>query len=254
MKFDCLNIIRKGEYSICELIEGKGHPINLKLIKELKHYLSNFESDESNGLILTAPGNIFSVGLDIKELTNISENEVKSFFDAFFDLVLQMVKFPYPLICAINGHSPAGGCVLALTSDYRIMASDSKFKIGLNELQVGVMATPSIFHLYSFWVGKKNAYHNFLSSKMFSPDEALNQGIVDELSDQANVLELAEAKMTSFLSYDLETWKGMKLNFRVKLIEEMTEHSENSISTFDHFVKNEGKQKLLDVLNGLSKK
>ncbi|GLR15626.1 enoyl-CoA hydratase/isomerase family protein [Portibacter lacus] len=255
MSFKTLNIIDKGEFEICQFNNGKASALNLELISDLGQYFSSFHEKSAKGVILNGQGSIFSVGLDMKELIGQSEAETEIFFKAFFDLTLNIVKAEFPVVSAINGHSPAGGCVLAIASDYRVMADDDKYKIGLNELPVGVMPTPAIFELYSFWIGRRRAYQNLLTGRLMDPLEAKTMGLVDELVPLDQVLETAELKMKEYLSYDYKTWCGMKSNLRLNLISTMeNDHTNGHISTIDHFVKNDGKSILMKKLMELSAK
>lgn len=255
MKYQKLEIIEKEDYEICQFNNGKGSALNLALIQELSAYIDEFPSKSAKGVVFTGRGSIFSVGLDIKELIAQEIEETKIFFDAFFKLIVNLVKAPFPIVSAINGHSPAGGCVLAIASDYRVMADDDKFKIGLNELPVGIMATPSIFHLYSFWIGQRTAYHYLLSGRQVSPLEAKKVGLVDEIVSHEDVLNIAEMKMQEYLSYDYKTWCGMKQNFRLKLIQTMEEdHTNGHNRTIDHFEKNDGKKILTEKVMELMAK
>ena len=72
------------------------------------------------------------------------------------DAARALAAFPSPVVAAIAGHAPAGGCVLALCCDYRIMAS-GPFRIGLNETQVGLVAPEGIQHLLRRVVGLHRA-------------------------------------------------------------------------------------------------
>lgn len=255
MEFQTLQIENKEGYQICRLSNGKGNAINQKMIEELNQYISQFGKNGEQACILTGSGNIFSVGLDIKELISLTDEQIQVFFDSFFDLVIKLVKFPFPLISAINGHSPAGGCVLALCSDYRVMAEDEKFKIGLNELPVGVMATPAIFHLYSFWIGNKNAYHRMLTGALLNPRAAKNSDLIDEIVPQEDVLLTSEMKLKSFLAFDQATWRGMKHNFRLNLVKLMEDDASNGhLRTSDHFTDNDGRGKLQKIVEELARR
>ncbi|WP_235299496.1 enoyl-CoA hydratase/isomerase family protein [Portibacter marinus] len=249
-----LNITQKENYEICQFNNGRGNALNLELIQSLNKYILAFPEREAKGVILSGQENIFSVGLDIKELIAQEIEETRVFFESFFELVMNMVKAPYPIVSAINGHSPAGGCVLAIASDFRVMADDDRFQIGLNELPVGIMATPSIFHLYRFWIGSRNAYQYLLTGKQMSPLEAKKVGLVDEIVSQEEVLEIAEMKMQEYLSFDYKTWCGMKRNLRTKLIQTMEEDRSNGhVATIDHFENNNGKeiltQKVMELMS-----
>jgi len=116
------------------------------MVKELHLVLERLKNNDSvKGIILTGQRNFFSVGLDVIELFDYDHNQIKKNFKDFGDLFLELNSFPKIHITAINGCAPAGGTLLAIASDYRIMAKDNKFTIGLNEVAVGV---PSISKNY----------------------------------------------------------------------------------------------------------
>jgi enoyl-CoA hydratase/carnithine racemase len=100
---------------------------------------------------------------------------------------------PVPVIFGLTGHSPAGGTVLALHGDYRIMAAGD-FRIGLNEVQVGLQPGAVIHGAFRRLVGG-HAAQLLTRGVLMDPATALRVGLVDELCDAAQVatraLELA---------------------------------------------------------------
>lgn len=196
-----LSIIERSNYEVLQLNRGKGNPINHEMVKEIRSYLKRvIESDTVRGVVLTGntPG-YFSVGLDLKELYYFDEKEIAAFWKDWEAMVYELAKFPKPIIAAINGYSPAGGCVLATTCDYRIMAEGDKFLIGLNEVAVGIVVPEYIFQLYAFWLGKRQAYHNLLRGKLLTVKEAHAQHLLDEVCEMEEVLPKAEKEMQRLL-------------------------------------------------------
>ncbi len=201
------------------LNRGTSNAINSEMVHELKDMLDNLEKDEQiGGLILTGNEGFFSAGLDLIELYNYNEAEIKQFWHDFLDMVAVFVAFKKPMISAISGHSPAGGCVLAICSDYRIMA-EGKYIIGLNEVPVGIIVPDSIFHIYAFWLGKAKAYRFLMEGKLMRTQEALEVGLVDELVDGKSLLTAAERKMKQYLGFDWTTWQQSKINLRTELVQ-----------------------------------
>lgn len=191
--------------------------MNSEMISELHQMIRNIENDNNiAGLILTGKEGFFSAGLDLIELYDYDEAKIKQFWVDFLALVSAMVSFRKPMVAAISGHSPAGGCVLALCSDYRIMA-EGKYIIGLNEVPVGIIIPDSIFHLYAFWIGNAPAYRNMLEGKLMNTQEALAIGLVDEVSSDS-ILHAAERRMQKYIQLDATTWQQSKVNLRAELI------------------------------------
>lgn len=179
MKYLTLSV--QNRMALIGLNRGRSNAINGELLDELKIILKSIESDDAiSGIILHGNEGFFSAGLDLIELYDYSEVEIRVFWESFLSFVQAFVGFKKPSIAAIGGHSPAGGCVLALCCDYRIMA-EGEFIIGLNEVPVGIIVPDAIFHLYGFWLGQAKAYQYLLEGKLLNPTEALAAGLIDEL-------------------------------------------------------------------------
>jgi enoyl-CoA hydratase/carnithine racemase len=105
---------------------------------------------------------------------------------------------PVPVVAAIAGHAPAGGCVLALCCDYRIMA-EGPYRIGLNETQVGLVAPEGIQALLARVVGPHRAERLLVAGAMPDAAEALRIGLVDELTGIDEVATRARAWLDELL-------------------------------------------------------
>lgn len=217
-----MNTIRvtiKDHLAIITLDRGKSNAMNGEMITELNDMLTNISGDSTiAGAIITGKDHFFSAGLDLIELYNYSEEEAEAFWHKFLNFTETITAFKKPLVAAITGHSPAGGCVIALACDYRVMA-EGKYIIGLNEVPVGIIVPESIFTLYSFWIGQANAARSLLEGKLFSPEEALGIGLIDEIVNPASILTAAERKIRKYMAMERNTWEQSKLNIRKGLID-----------------------------------
>jgi len=213
-----LRIEIKDRLAIVALDRGRSNPINTEMVADLGAFFTQAnDNDEIGGVLLTGKENFFSAGLDLIELYGYNEQQCKEFFEAFLKLPAKLLSFKKPLVAAISGHSPAGGCVLALCCDYRFMAS-GKFIIGLNELQVGIIVPDSIFNLYAFLIDQRKAYQYLLEGKLLNANEALADGLVDEVLDPGDLLAAAEKRARTYMNFNPETWSQSKLNLRKELI------------------------------------
>lgn len=91
----------------------------------------------AEGLVLSGAPGIFSAGLDVPALLALERQGLAEVVRDFFALVRALAACRVPVAAALTGHSPAGGAVLALFCDHRVMAA-GEFRIGLNEVQVGI--------------------------------------------------------------------------------------------------------------------
>lgn len=213
-----IDVTIKDRLAIITLNRGKSNSLNREMVTELTDMLHNIETDSNiGGVMITGKDHFFSAGLDLIELYNYNEDEAKTFWHLFLNFVAKITAFKKPLIAAVNGHSPAGGCVIALACDARVMA-EGKYIIGLNEVPVGIIVPNSIFNLYSFWLGKANATRSLLEGKLFQPEEALAIGLVDELVKPESILTAAERKARKYMAYESNTWSQSKVNIRKDLI------------------------------------
>ncbi|HEX7030613.1 MAG TPA: enoyl-CoA hydratase/isomerase family protein [Gammaproteobacteria bacterium] len=136
--------------------------------------------DGARAIVLSGQPGMYSAGLDVPALLALDETGMREFWKHFFGLIGAIACSPIPVAAAITGHSPAGGAVLALYCDYRVMA-DGEFRIGLNEVQVG-LPLPAIIHATLVrQLGPRQAERLSVPGLLIDPREARQIGLVDEL-------------------------------------------------------------------------
>lgn len=225
-----LEIKYKDEYAIVQMNRGKVNAINFEMVQELRdafHALS--ENVNVKGVILTGQPHYFSAGLDLIELIKYDKDQIRDFFVSFGSLYLELVQFKKPFISAITGHSPAGGCVLAVTSDNRYMAEGDKYVIGLNEVSVHIQISQNLTEIYAFWMGYSLANRYILEGKLLTGKEALAAGLIDELVPLENVMERAEKQMQQYMRADQEIWLNTKQKLRKHLWGKLDLNAENAL-------------------------
>ncbi|MGB1204320.1 MAG: enoyl-CoA hydratase/isomerase family protein [Chitinophagales bacterium] len=203
---------------IIQLNRGKANPMNMRMVSELREAIAfAAENKAIHGVILTGKQHFFSAGVDIIAAYQLDKEGIKAFWRNFSDMVFELSNFPKPMISAITGYAPAGGCVLAICCDYRVMA-EGKYSIGLNEIPVGIIVPETIFHLYSFWLGNRLAYQYLLEGKLLKSEEALAVGLVDKTVDASEVLATAKKQMAKYYQFEANTWQTSKMNMRKELL------------------------------------
>lgn len=219
---DTIKIIKKANYAIVQLSRGKASPINMQMLKELRQAWATLAADTSvKGIILTGQAGIFTVGLDLKEIYYFDEKQIAAFWKEWQLMITELTAFPKPTICAISGHSPAGGCVLAICCDYRIMADGEVYTIGLNEIAVGIAIPTYIFEMYAYWLGKHRAYQYLMQAKLHKVQKAHVIGLVDEICALADLQALAETRLKEWIQYPSTLLRPSKLVMRKEVIEVM---------------------------------
>lgn len=244
---ETLQLTQKDSYSIVTLDRGKSNPMNLKMLEELNDLFEELKNNESvQGVIISGKENFFSSGLDLPEIMTYDKLTTRLFWQKFMDIIATLTSFPKPLISAITGHAPAGGCIIAICSDYRIMAG-GQYKIGLNEVPVGIVVPRHIFELYSFWIGRHRAYQFLMEGRLMNPQQASDAGLVDIVVPTEQVLESAERKMSQYLKFDQATWSQTKLNLKKDIIKEVSEYDEQLL---DKIIEHWYQPHVQSILNG----
>jgi 3,2-trans-enoyl-CoA isomerase len=144
----------------------------------------------AGAVVLSGLPGVFSAGLDVVELLSLDRPAIRDFWRAFFGLLRQLGTSPVPVAAALTGHSPAGGAVMALFCDYRVAASGA-FKIGFNEVQVGLPLPPLLYSALGRVVGLRQAERLQVSAQLFDPGEAYRLGFVDAVCGLERVVPLA---------------------------------------------------------------
>ncbi len=141
-------------------------------------------------VVLSGQPGMFSAGLDVPYLLTLDRDGIKDAWRAFSDTVRLLGTAPIPVVAAITGHSPAGGAVLALACDYRVMA-EGNFTIGLNEVRVGIPIPRFIFEMARLALGQRNAETACSTGHLHTPTEALHTGFVDRVVAPEEVVPAA---------------------------------------------------------------
>ncbi|MGH8216754.1 MAG: enoyl-CoA hydratase/isomerase family protein, partial [Rhodanobacteraceae bacterium] len=172
--------------------------LNPELIAALKRAIEQAPNDGAEALVLSGSPGLFSAGLDIPALLQLDRDAMRAFWKDFFGVCAALARSPIPVVAAVTGHSPAGGAVLAIFCDYRVMAR-GEFRIGLNEVQVGLTVPDCIQAALRRLVGTYRAERLLVAGTMPDSEDALAQGLVDELTGIDQVVTRAIAWLEPLL-------------------------------------------------------
>jgi len=251
---DGLLITQKGAIAHLQLDNGKANTLTHNVICSLREALGELQKNKDvRGVVLCGKFPFFSAGLDVVELNGYNEAQIERFWGDFSALLHDFILFDKPIAAAITGHSPAGGCVLAICCDTRVMA-EGPFQIGLNEVPVGIVPPESIFKLYSFWIGERHAYQNLLSGRLLTTEEALKQGLVDEVVALEEVIARAEARLKPLMQMPPETWGKSKRQFRKGLLASLSKANEDLQETRAHWWSGEARAVMTHMVEALKAK
>jgi enoyl-CoA hydratase/carnithine racemase len=180
---------RDGDVYLLDLgdTENRFHP---DWLVEVQAHLTTIEgADGPRALVTTARGKFFSNGLDLDWLSEHGDR----FFDYVIDvhaLLARILAIPVPTVAAVQGHAFAGGGMLALAHDFRVMRADRGF-FCLPEVNINIPFSRGMSALIQGRLSKKTAHEAMTTARRYGGTEALEAGIVDAVAHEDDVVTSA---------------------------------------------------------------
>ena len=212
------------------LAHGKASALDIELVESLALAVNEIAASDARAAILTGTGSIFSAGVDLFRLVDGGREYAERFVPALSRMILDLFSLPKAVVVAANGHAIAGGCILALAGDYRIMA-EGKGRMGMPELLVGVPFPPAVVEVIRFAVPSRNVQMLMYGGATFTADEALRLGMVDDVTLPDALLGRAESIAQELASLPPRAFALAKRQLRDQSIRRAKRYSRASSTT-----------------------
>jgi enoyl-CoA hydratase len=180
-------------------------PVNALDLDLLEVITASLRSVEGP-VVITGAGRSFSAGVDLRALIDGGADYAERFVTALSEAFLAVFDHPAPVIAAINGHAIAGGCVLAMCADVRLMSGGT---IGLTELAVGVPFPVAALEICRFAMGI-SAARAALQAKTIDADTALGRGWIDAVVPNDELIPQALAAARELGQYSPAAYAATK--------------------------------------------
>jgi Delta3-Delta2-enoyl-CoA isomerase len=187
-----ITITDHGPVREIRLSRPPANALTPELIAALGEAVAGAPEAGARALVLSGAPGRFSGGLDVPHLIQLDRAAIRGTWESLYRLLFSLAASPIPVAAAITGHSPAGGAVLAIFCDYRIMA-EGDFRIGFNEVHVGIPLPEAIFRAFVRLVGPHPAERLCVTGELIPSAAALQIGFVDELVAPEQVVPRAVA-------------------------------------------------------------
>merc|ERR1712241_27478 len=213
----------------------------------------------AKGLGLTSSMNsVFCAGLEITEMHDPDPEGLRQFWRSLQEVWIKLYSYKLPAAAAITGHSPAGGCLLSLCCDYRVMQGP-KFTIGLNETLLGIVAPYWFKDSMLNAVGHRQTELALMSGTLFTAEQALNIGLVDRVvQGREECLAEATKVVHKLVKIPSEARHVSKMLMRQPTLDRLAADREADVEHFANFVTQPSIQKplgrYLEALKAKSKK
>jgi enoyl-CoA hydratase/carnithine racemase len=227
-----VSVGKDKEIATITLSRGKVNALNEAMVEEIHDHFTRMETDETvRAVILTGTGKFFTFGFDIPEFLSYSKESFSRYLKKFAGLYTYMFTFPKPIIAALNGHTIAGGCMIATACDYRLMVA-GKAKISLNEINFGSSVFAGSAAILKYCVGARNAQEILYSGKMHAAEEAQTLGLVDRVTSEEDLAAEAFQVAQELAGKHGAAFGSIKNLLRKPVAEEIMKSEEDSIQEF----------------------
>jgi enoyl-CoA hydratase len=227
-----VRIERDGRLAALRLDKPRGNAIDEPLVEALTAAAAELAQDDAvRGVLLaSAHPKLFCPGLDLVALAEYDRPGMERFMTAFSVMVWALYGLPKPVVAAVSGAAVAGGCILALTADHRVLRRGAP--IGLNEVKVGVPLPWSVTRLLRASVPPQALGRIALLGRNFADAEAVELGLVDELAESDGFEATCRARLDEFVEKDARALALTKAWLREGVLAEMMTHERERLPGF----------------------
>jgi len=179
-----------GGVAVIELSDPPANTYTYEMNRQLDEAILKARMDNDvHVIVLTGAGDkFFSAGANIKMLASVDPTFKYYFCLHANETLLRLEHTPKLVIAALNGHCVGGGLEIAMAADIRIARRDAG-KIGLPEVNLGVLPGTGGTQRLSRMVGKSKAIELMVTGNTFSFEEAKEMGIINDIYERDNFVE-----------------------------------------------------------------
>jgi enoyl-CoA hydratase len=240
-----LTVDETDDVAVLRLEHGRVNALDTELLQALTAAVTG--SDRA--LVLTGSGSAFSAGVDLRRILDGGPAYTAEFLFELTRMFRAVFDHPRPTVAAVNGHAIAGGCVLALACDARLMSGG---RIGLSELAVGVPFPVTALEIVRHALGP-SADRAVLRAETVGPDRALVLGLVDELTAPDELLPQAVALAGDLAARSPEAYRMAKQRLHRPAVETIASASaEEDAAVFAGWTSGETRRRIEGMLSALS--
>jgi len=211
------------DVAVVTMTSNKVNALDDDFFTDLQAAIAELQSAAPLPVVLTGTGTCFSAGLNLLELWEYDETTLAAFVDRLSETLLAWFSLPRPTIAAVNGHAIAGGCVIALACDLRIVVDNEDAQIGLNEVQVGIPFPGVPFEIARHALSPTRLREVTLTGALYTPEEARARGLVDEVVEADKLIERAVGVARAISPDSLDAYATIKAHLLAPTLTRLAE-------------------------------
>ena len=178
---------KENDISIIKLDDGKANAFSYDMLSQVNELLTQVPRD-SGALVITGREGLFSGGFDLKTLATGDMEKITKMVQLGYNLLLELFSFDRPIVAAVSGHSIALGLFVTCSADYRI-AIDGKYVCQANEVRNNMDIPTQIMEILKARVDKKYFYPAVYHSDVYSVQESIKVGLIDQVVSEDQFME-----------------------------------------------------------------
>lgn len=220
MESGILEYTLEGGVAIARMDDGKANALSVPMIDAISAALTRAES-EATAFVLMGRPERFSGGFDLKVMMSGPENAT-ALLERGSDLFMKLYASPVPVVAACTGHALAGGALLLCCADLRIGA-DGPYKIGLNEVSIGLPVPVLAMELARDRIASKELARATLFAEIFDPNGAASVGYLDQVVAPGELLDVAKREAARLGALSRRAFSATKERLRGATIRHIKE-------------------------------
>jgi enoyl-CoA hydratase/carnithine racemase len=249
-----LDVIDHGQIRELRLNRPPVNALDPELLAAIRDGVTAAPDEGAAAMVLSGTDGMFSAGLDVKVLLKLDERQMEAAVQVFFETMEALTISSVPIAVAITGHSPAGGAVLAIFCDWRVMA-DGPFSIGFNEVQIGITVPTLVHAAVARAAGSRRAETLCVTGTMMDPCEALSMGVVDQVVTPPEVVSTALQWCESVVALPPRAMRRTRTMAREELVDFVRRNRERAAHRFfSEWLRPETQGPLRELVERLEKK
>ncbi len=249
-----IRVEKDGRTAVLRMDKARGNAIDEAFTEDLARACREVAADDAVGAVMLASAHpkLFCPGLDLVTLYEYDRPSMERFMGRFGEAVLSLYGMRKPVVAAIAGHAVAGGCVLALTADHRILRRGSQ--IGLNEVRVGLPLPWSVAILLKSSVPPTSFSRVALLGQNLTDEEAHAVGLVHEVREAEGFEAGCRERLAEFAEKDTAAVGTIKGYLRDAALAEMRSQEIPRAAQFlDAWFSPVGREKIKQTIDALKR-
>jgi enoyl-CoA hydratase len=224
---DSISVESAGDVAILRMDDGKANALSPAALDDIGSALDQAEESGQAVLLTGRPGR-FCAGFDLGVMRDGGADAARALVAQGARVALRLARFPAPVVIAGTGHALAMGAVLLMAADTRI-ASEGSYKIGFNEVAIGMTTPIFLVELARERISKRHYVRAVVQSEIYDPVSALDAGFFDRVVAESALFDEALGEAGRLAKLPRGAYLGTRARVRGATLDKIEETLESDL-------------------------